>query len=258
MLTSRNILFSLFVMGCSCVPLAFSQSFSIEKKPPSIVVKDEAGNVVDKIPVPGNSEGIAYSKPANTVYIVHTKGKENSVIAVNLAKRQVEGEIKVGGGGFVLMMSSDGRRLFCYTGGLHANQVAPLQVARNNVKPGSQPTVTAIDTSSNTVVATYDWFNGLRTDMPKNTGYESSFVPSDDGEHLIAVFRGYSGINHTNGYELAAFSGTAPQPIFKTDPGGHPAAAIFSMDKKLLFMAVDKGAKNPGCSTLPIWKQALL
>lgn len=259
----RNILLFAAIIALVSGRPALSQIYSTAVKPPSVIVSDESGNELDRIPLAERPEGMAYSKAANRVYVFHQAKEGGSISVVNVAEHRVGQEIPVGpshspGGGQELgahlVVSGDGHQLFCYAAFMLPTKGFkhyPPGLTRLDLKPEFQPVITVIDTSSNEVVATYSgWWESLRAVMPKGFATAAILSSNNDGSQLLALFRPHWWPRPTEHEEIFVFSGSGPQPTFKMDPGGHVVNVVLSRDGKFLITAIDKGKKTPGGITV--------
>jgi DNA-binding beta-propeller fold protein YncE len=238
---------------------ALAQTVSVEDKPRVAVVKDAAGKVVATIPFdlkngPQKADPIfAYSPSANTFYVLNAMNKSDDriITAVNMTTEKVDRVIEVGAGRVVgLLMSPDGTRLFCYTasrpGTKYTLQMGVFDTPRD-LKPPFEPAVSVIDTSSNQVIAKYDWFSGVVSSMPKAKFFTTQFVTStDDGKHLILMNKGESGLGKSLWLQYAVFSGQSPNPTLIANPAGLISASLLSQDQTLFLAAVEPPKQPTG------------
>ena len=239
----RNVFMAIALVlfsGRLAAPESFA-AFTINRKPPSVVVQDNTGKVVATIPVGANPEQYIFSKSSNTLYVVHEAGgkKARFISAVNLVTKRVDREIKVGAGRPVtLLISKDGHRLYCNTAGAFYGPIKP------GFNPPFEPVITVIDTRSNDVIATYDWFGGLHAAFPEANDFASSFFLTRDEEHLIAVsLSRWTRGNRTlmQHWQVAAFSGLSPRPAVTID-SGEEVQAMLSVNQRLLFVVGGENA----------------
>jgi hypothetical protein len=265
----RRMVF-LLAVGFCMGRLAFSQTFEIEKKPPSVVLKDADGQTVTSVatdPLPW--QRVAFSKPTNTFYVLDkeekSKNRPRSLSAVNLTTRQVE-HIDIPSGRLVeLLMSVDGRRLFCFTvsgvskGELRANFPTPRytvsvpepRMLTRYVDTRERPRITIIDTSANRVIGSYEWFDELRSAMPKAKFFADRFIATSDGSHLVADFEGFrKSFRKTGdrlaGHQVAIFSAQASGPAFTVDPDGRVLAMMLSQDESSLYVEAENKRQASG------------
>jgi len=216
---------------------------------PMVKVTDADGNELATIPIEANPGRFIYSESANTLYVLHNEKKyEHFISAVNLTTRRVDKEIKVGAGVEVgLLVSNGGRRLFCYTA------EKGLSVAGDREKwlqPHFEPAVSAIDTASNEIIATYNWIDSFRATVhEKRWFFSSQLIAGTDKGILIVTSKAFWLSNPKPkplSEQLVIFSGQSSHPASMIDLGREVSASIFSRDKKLLFLAVDRGEKADG------------
>jgi hypothetical protein len=248
----RNVFMAMVVVLCSgrvVLPETFA-SFTMKKKPPIVVVQDATGKIVASIRVGPNPEQYIFSKSSNTLYVVHDEGKENArlISAVNLVTKRVDREIKVGAGRTVeLLISNDSHRLYCYTGNDHALPGSTFGHAiYGHVKPPFEPVITVIDTRSNNVIATYQWFEGLHAALPQENSFESWFALTKDEGHLIVLSRPFSDSTFEQPGQVAVFSGLSPRPTVTIDSSGELVAPMLSLNQSLLFVASGENGHSSG------------
>lgn len=145
-------------------------------------------------------------------------------------------------------MSNDGRLLFCYTvsseelaGTGHSADYYPIRA----LKPPFEPVISAIDTASNKVIATYEWFESFRAAVPEGRLFANQFLAMSRGR-LIVASRAISFTLKPTGERLEIFSGQSPHPTYMIDPGGHLVATMLSQDGRLLFAAVEETGRPSG------------
>jgi YVTN family beta-propeller protein len=212
-------------------------------KEPSVEVTDASGKKVASIPIGMNPGKYVYSKASNTLYVVQNENKlEHTVSAVNLTTSRVDRTIEVGTGREVrLLLSSDERRLFCYTAS-SGNEVVQgtSYYSIGSLKPPYEPVVYAIDTISNDTIATYRWFRDFSEAEQKGHYFSSLLLSADDtGSLALESIRTDEVVPlHPKGQQLIVFSGRSPDPVIEADPGGPVVGPVFSQDGKLLISAV--------------------
>lgn len=255
----RSIFFLLVAVPCSGRP-AFTQTIETEEKPPSVVFKDAAGTVVTSIPVDARREEtggftkhrmptvtMEISTASNTAYVLNAAGKskERSLSAVNLATRRLDRAIKVGVGEHVeLLMSQDGHRLFCYTrsGVLEGeNPLIARYLASGHVQKSSGSSIiTAINTTSNEVLGTYDLLHNPGVDLPKAKFIETFLSATSDGGRIIVRVSGFAHfLDRLSWQRLAVFSVQSPNSVVIIDPGKPIVSYKLSQDEKFLFAAAE-------------------
>ncbi len=219
-------------------------------KSPLVRVTDAEGTEVASIPIEKSPGAFIYSKSANTVYVVHNEKKnEHFVSAVNMTTQRVDKEIKVGSGVAVeLLVSDDGRRLFCYTASNNfgAADRGGIAYIDNSLKSPFQPLVKVVDTASNEVIATYDWFGDFRADLHKTFFFVNQLLGASNSGYLIVRSEAKTRMFKPIKDRLMVFSGQSSRPVLTFDPGGKVVGAMFSTDEKLLFVAVEGDAKTDG------------
>ena len=184
-------------------------------KSPVVKVSDAEGKELASIPIEKDPGKFIYSESANTLYVVHNEKKyEHSISAVNLSTNRVEKLINAKPGIVVdLILSSDGRRLFCYTAGDWEIQGADYYRI-GDLKPPYEPTVIVIDTTSNEVAATYDWFESLKASVPQTRLFTGQMLAAGDNGQLIVLSRaGVSFHKKPIAQQLEVFS-AAPALIY--------------------------------------------
>jgi len=221
-------------------------------KSPSVQVTDAEGQVLSSIPIKKNPGKFIYSKSANTLYVVHDeKGSEHFISAVNLTTQKVGTEIKVGAGQWVdLLVSGDGRRLFCYTASKSPGlpSFGSVFVDERFLTPPFEPSIRVIDTASNEVTATYNWLGGFLPGFRgnhKTVAFSSQFIAAS--EKGVLVTESIAFYRKPIGQRLVVFSGQSPNPALTIDTGGRVMASMLCRDEKLLF-AVIAGDKKTGGS----------
>jgi len=219
-------------------------------KSPVVKVTDAEGKELASIPIEKDPGRFIYSESANTLYVVHEEKKSgHSIGAVNLTTQRVDKQIAVGGGWEVdLLLSNDGRRLYCYTASRFGGQPDRRGTFYNEsfLKPPYEPVVNVIDTASNEVIATYNWFGDFRSDLHSTWFFTNELLGASDAGHLIVRSEADSRWLKPIKDRLMVFSGQSSRPIATIDPGGRVAASMFSKDEKLLFLAVEGDKSSNG------------
>jgi DNA-binding beta-propeller fold protein YncE len=251
---------SIMAMLCLGWP-AFSQVNGIEVgngataqvfggKSPVVKVTDADGKELASIPIEKDPGRYIYSKSANTLYVVHEEKKSgHSISAVNLTTQRVDKQIPVGGGWEVdLLVSGDGRRLYCYTASKWGGQPDRRGTFYNEsfLKTPYEPVVNVIDTASNELVATYNWIEDFRSDLHSTWFFTNELLGASDAGHLILRSEADSRWLKPIKDRLMVFSGQSSRPDASIDPGGRVVASMFSEDEKLLFVAVEGEKKTDG------------
>lgn len=216
-------------------------------KSPVVKVADAEGQELASIPIEKDPGRFIYSESANTLYVVHNEKKlEHFISVVNLTTRQVDKEIKVGAGAEVdLFLSNGGHRLFCYTAGKLRGPVN----REKWLNPPFEPAISLIDTTSNEVIATYNWLDSFRATLQKRWFFSSQFIAATDGGVLVVRSEAISifgGKPIPNGDKFIVFSGSSSHPASMIDANGQVVGSILSKDEKLLFVAIEGDKKNDG------------
>jgi hypothetical protein len=207
-------------------------------KEPAVQVTDSEGKVLASIPVGLNPGAHAYSKSTNTLYVVHDYKKlEHHISAVNLTTRRVDKEIEVGAGEVDLHLSSDGRRLFCYTAG--SGDIFADRPTGRSLKPA----ITVIDTASNEVVSTYDWLDSFRARMRREG--RNTFLPAlrfladtDRGDLVVRYLALKNRWASTPAEDqILVFGGEPSHMVLMTGTGGRLVAQTLSHDRRFYFAA---------------------
>lgn len=248
----RRAFMPMIVVLCSgrlALPQSFA-AFTIKKKPPSVIVQSDTGKIVASIPVGANPEQYIFSKSSNTLYVVHDEGNENArlISAVNLVTKRVDREIKVGAGRSVeLLLSKDSHRLYCYTGNDRGAPNSTFGRAfYGHIKPPFEPVITVIDTRSNDVIASYEWFEGLHTSFPGAKAFESWFFLTRDEGHLIVLSRPSGDSTRDQPGQVAVFSSLSHRPTLTIDSSGDLVAPMLSLNQRLLFVVTGENAQPSG------------
>ncbi|MGH9444381.1 MAG: YncE family protein, partial [Terriglobia bacterium] len=190
---------------------------------------------------------------SNTAYVLNRAGKskERSLSAVNLNTGRVDRVIRIGEGKLVdLLMSPNGRRLFAYTlSGIPRGAGKPALVGTLHFqkRSGSRSIITAIDTSSNQVISTFDVLRTPGLDLPKSRVIESFLSPSPDGKQLLVrVEGGFHGLSGLPGWNrLVLFAIPPAKPPVVADAGKDNVWYMVSENGKFLFTSSeDKHGKS--------------
>jgi hypothetical protein len=258
----KTFLLSMVAVFCLGWP-AFSQVNGVEVaggataqvfggKESVVKVIDTEGTEVASIPIEKDPGRFVYSEFSNTLYIIHNEKKDEHFISVvNLTTYHVDKQIKVGSGEAVdLMVSGDGRRVYCYTAvkGPTTNGMSMIYnkgVAYYSSKtliPPFKPTVDVIDTASNEVIAAYDWLDRYSASASKDKWFSANqlIAASDQGVFVTEYTAFY---RKPIDEKFIIFTGLTPQPAFMIDAGGRVVASMLSKDQKFLYAAID-GEKN--------------
>jgi hypothetical protein len=224
-------------------------AFTIEKKPPHVVVQDATGKVAASIPVGANPEQYVLAKSSNMLYVVHDAGpkKARLISAINLITNRVDRIIAVGAGRSAeMLVSDDGHRLYCYTGDYRPTSNSTFGHAfYGNIKPPFEPVITVIDTGSNEVITTYEWCDGLHAAFPKAKAFESWFFSTREG-FLILRSRPFNESTREKPGQIAVFSGSSPRPTVTIESSGEVVAPLLSSNRKLLFLAAAENGRPSG------------
>jgi hypothetical protein len=211
-------------------------------KSASVQVTNAEGKILRMIPLEYQPGTFIYSQPVNTLYVAHSdKKSENYLSAVNLTTSQVDKEIKIGDGPVVdLFVSNGGHRIFSYTAG-------SASLYGYSYKPPFEPAVTAIDTATNKVVATYNLYDSFRDLLKGKTQVEirlNRFEVNDRGVLAIRLQAFWIKQNKVLAERLWVFSDRSAQAASMIDPGGQVMAATLSKDKRYLITAIDGDTKG--------------
>jgi DNA-binding beta-propeller fold protein YncE len=212
-------------------------------KSPVVKVTDSDGKELASILIGARPGRYVYSESANTLYVVHSlKRYEHIVSAVNLTTNRVDKQIKVGAGdteAVQLLVSGGGRRVFCYT--------ACSVYSKKNLVARFKPVITAIDTTSNKVVATHDWLDSFVSTLPgkRKTWYFSSQLLAGGDEGALAITSEAFWRNPLS-KKFVVFSENSSGPTLMSDTAGRVAASMFSKDEKRLFAATTGDKKSSG------------
>lgn len=250
----RTMIFLLAVMGCLS-QRAYAQTIETQRKPPSVVFKDAAGTVVTSIPLDTKHRvpivEMKVSVVSNTAYVLTASGKskERSLSAVNLDTQRVDRVISIGEGNEVeLQMSPDGRRLFSQTFKNVYEGNGRLAIEHFQKRGGAGSVITAIDTSSNQVIGSYDLLNNSSAALPKSRFIETFFSVTADGEWILAKVDGFEGRVVRTGspswVRLLVFSVNSPNSVLMLDPGAPIVSYRFSQEGKSLFVAAEDKARH--------------
>jgi DNA-binding beta-propeller fold protein YncE len=191
-----------------------------------------------------------YSKSANTLYILRgVKKHEHFISAVNLTTNREDKQIELRAGSVEgVLMSNDGRRLYCYTAGkerfIPATGESEGDTRLKSLTPPYEPAISVIDTASNEVIATYNWLDNFRADVVSKTddwSFGSQLLAATDGG--VLVVRSEALGNKPFSGKFIVFSGSSSHPVFMIDTGGPVVASMMSKDQKLLYAAYE-GDKN--------------
>lgn len=159
---------------CALAQLALAQSIETQRTPPALLFKDAAGSVVTSVPVDKKERlpvvKMQVSSRFHTAYVLNAANKsgERAATAVDLGTQKTRQLIQAGKGKRAdLLISQDGRRLFVYTiSGKPVLKGIPEE-ASHFQRSGGSNSLTAIDTSSNRVIGTFDLLHGSGLDVPK-------------------------------------------------------------------------------------------
>jgi len=228
--------FPIVVMLCVC-QLAFPQTFAIQDKPRAVVVMDDTGKAIASIPADTayqfsglDYQSFAFSQFSHMLYVRNpdekSKGSPRILSVVNPATGHVDREITVGAGKYArLLMSKDGRRLFCYTGISEMGYLLPWGAPTHWLRPPFDPKISVIDTGSNKVIAIYEPFPAFRDAVPKKDEkwlFYSDLLTTANGGHMIVLCWADEDKRkpHLLAQRINVFSGQSPSPAFAIDPGG--------------------------------------
>ncbi len=235
----------LLVLVCCSASLTLAQTVETAKKPPSLLFKNAAGVAVTSIRIPVlNHEPVVemqVSIPANMTYVLSAEGKSKarSISAVNLSTQKLAKVIDLGDADKVeMLMSLDGRRLFCHTisRAYPEDAHAPLNAQRSR---GSS-SIVVIDTSSNQIIGKYDLLNSPGEVLPKCWWLQTFFSITADGGRILASVAGLGRRLRPSWTRVLVFSVQSDKPPLIIDPG-EPfiVASRFSKDNRFLFLATE-------------------
>jgi len=229
--------------------LAVPQTFVMQEMPPALlhgyppalVVLDDAGKTVASIPVGPNSEDqkFAFSTSSHRLYVLNPpekSRKESRVLSVvDPLSGHVDRQITVGAGREVtLVVSKDGNRLYCYT------YMGPSVSFKRASVPPFDPKITAIDTASNEVIATYELRRAfLATVGKKGAMFKSQFLVTGDSAHLVALCSGFTLHEKLIAEQIEVFSGRSSEPAFVIDPDGRIGRMSATEDGKFLLLTFE-------------------
>ena len=184
-----------------------------------------------------------YVSSVNAIYVVvNLPNLAHNVTAVNLNTNKVETTIPVGSGNAVsLSLSAGEKRLACYAAGLDGKYLQPGQAQFKSLKGQLEPTISVIDTGTNSVTGTYHWIDefGKEKKVPGNLLFTTQILNVDDDGFTVIQSNAGPSIE-----ALAAFKEASPRPVFFERPKGTVKASIQSLDKRTLVLAVDGGAHD--------------
>lgn len=246
LLLSRPLLSQTPVPGVAPGAIA---SLSHEKKTSSILIQDGNSKTLASFSLAKDAGPFVYSRTANKLFVLQTGKKHmHSVSVINLTTNQVEKEIPVGGGDVAnIFLSEDGRLLYCQTGGVWLNLIAPGYYHGHTLKPPYQPEVAVIDTASDQINSTYNWFADFGSHIRGDWYYSDQILMLGNHGELIAIVKA---VNFTGKkpvkQSIVSYSGESSRPTFMLDFDGNLQDVMLSSDKKLLFVAVDGKEKVPG------------
>jgi len=220
-------------------------------KSPLVQVTDAAGKSTASIPIGKDPGRYIYSKARNTLYVVHNEKKEaHTISAVNLGTNRIDKEINVGSGADLwIFLSPDEQHLYCYTASKSIGTIVSsggIGYLEGSLEPPYQPIVTVIDTSTNEVIATDNWLEDFRSNLPKHWILVNRILGVSNDGHLIVKTEADSRPNKPIKDKLIIFSGQSPRPALMIDLSGQPVASIFSKDDRLFLMAIVDGKPTAG------------
>jgi len=273
----RKIVTIVALPACVCWPAISQTSIETENKPPSLVFKDATGAVVTSVPV-DRKYGVPavmmeISASANTAYVLNGIGKSaqrsisaadiaagrwsevmsqdvngRSLSVINLATGRLVRVINVGAGKQVeMLISQDGRRLFCYTLSAVLQENSPGFAAAHLQKSRGSRVVNVIDTSSNQIIRTFDLLHSPGSALPKARFIESFLSSSPDAKYLLVTFTGFTrNINRPSWQRLALFSVSATRPPIVIDAHKPMIWSMLSENERFLFVASGDRADRSG------------
>jgi DNA-binding beta-propeller fold protein YncE len=251
----------LTAVACCLSQRVEAQTIETQKKPPAVVFKDAPGTVVTSIPIDRKlgvpivemkvsvSSNMAYVLTGSGKSMSKPKSRQLSLSAVNLATQRVDRVISIGQGNEAeLQISPDGRRLFSQSLKNVYEGNGRLAIEHFQKRDGSGSVITAIDTSSNQVIGSYDLLNNPAAALPKFRFIETFFSVTADGERILAKVDGFEGRVVRTGspswVRLLVFSTTSPNSVSMIDPGAPIVSCKFSQDGKFLFVAAEDKARR--------------
>jgi YVTN family beta-propeller protein len=266
----RRMLFLFVAALCSGSVAVPQTTIETQQKPPSVVFKDASGTIVTSIPIDRIYRApvvMVVSRSSNRAYVLNRAGKskERSLSAVDLNTGRVDRVIKIGVGKLVdLFMSPNGRRLFAYTlSGIPrgSGNLALVEAPHFQKRSGSSSIITAIDTSSNQIISTFDVLHTPGLDLPKaghlaqHKVIESFVSPIPDGGPLLVRVAGdFHGLRNLPGWNrLALFPIPLTRPPVVIDPGKDMVWYALSENRKFLFVAAeDKQGKSEAVQSVNV------
>jgi hypothetical protein len=117
--------------------------------------------------------------------------------------------------------------------------------AKKTLVPPFDPAIRVIDTTSNEVVATYEWLDSFGAGVPtKKWVFANQFLAASDSGNLVVASAAYwRGLVSE---KFVVFSGQISHPSFMVDASGYAVASMLSKDEKLLFVATAGDKKTDG------------
>lgn len=223
-------------------------------KTPSVQITDPDGKVLASIPIENNPGKFVYSEPTDTLYIVNSSKKRNTISALNLSTKHVDRRITVGAGTIVeLLMSPDRRRLYCYTAA-SVNLNSPLSngfsLLPRYFKPPYAPSVSVIDTSSNELISTKSWLDSFTSRVPakRNTFTVAASLLLGTDQGSVAIVSSAFSLRRQKLIfeELDIFTDKGSQPASTLQLKAKAKAWLLSKDESVVFAAFNGGKNAPG------------
>ncbi len=182
-----------------------------------------------------------YARSSNTLYVVNNLPEhEHTLLVVNLTTRKVDASLPIASGDIVkLFLSNEAKRLLCYTAGKFQSIDNLHSTDLEDLKPPLDPSITVINTESNSVVTTYKWLEQFRESAERKLkrGLFSTHIIGSGGDGVTLVQSNLvSGDKKAE--EIVVFREPSVNPVMTVDSEGVIAGAILSKDKRRLLVAV--------------------
>jgi hypothetical protein len=229
--------------------------------PPVVRVTGADGKVTASIGVSKDPQQFVYDPANNTLYVLHGErkvvttsnvrltekpvNKGRVVSAVNLTTGKVEAEIAVGlGAAAALLVSPDGKRLYCYTA-----TEGFLQVSKAP-KPPYDPKIEVVDTATNKVTGAYRWMEMTAPPATKRRveySFSNRFVEATESGDLVVLSE--SSWRKGNKRQFVVFTATSAstgKAAFAVDTEGNLESWMLARNDKLLLALTRANAKENG------------
>ncbi len=231
-MTLKKAVFLLLVQVFSS-SLTFAQIINTEHKPPSLVFKNADGKVETTIALDTDHAALVLnlkiSTLTRTAYVLNATGKssERSISAVSLRTLQVDHVIDLGPGkNTKMLVSRDGRRLFCYKHTEHADEA------------GAADSVVVIDTASNSVIRKVGLMHNPHIDLPDAEFIDAGLFATSDGKYIAL---GVDGFHRSNAgptwARVVIVPIESPDSAFVINPRMPGLSFRLSPNEKFLFIA---------------------